>query len=1096
MSLADSTWAREDGSSSRQGDPEMLLEHFERDWEQGKAPALEDVLRQVEPSEDRGWLLQELVKIDLEYRWRARRAHQVELLATATPEDVRPAEGPRLEEYLARYPELGSALLDLLGEEYRARRLGGDRPSAADYRGRFPELSTALADLLPHIDAEIAAEGGAIGMAPDDFEVLGELGRGATGVVFKARQRSLGRLVALKMLHTQGPTGRRELGRFQTEARLAANLVHPNIVHIHEIGTAAGRPYLCLEYVGGGTLSDRLAAASLPPADAAGLLETLARAVHHAHLRGVVHRDLKPANVLLTDDGTPKITDFGLAKEVDRESGHTQTGAVLGTPCYMAPEQAAGHGREVGPAADVHALGAILYEALTGRPPFKGTTVLETLEQVKNDEPIPPRRFRPGLPRDLETICLKCLEKAPAGRYTSALDLAEDLRRFRAGEPIQARRVGLGTRLVKWARRRPAVAALAALCVTAGLALLIGGWWYNLRLQGALTRAERNRERAETNLDKAFAAVDRMLTQVADERLRNVPEMEEVRKQLLTDAVSICEGLLGQEEDAGPRARSEVGRARWRLGKINNLLGQRGDALEHYRQARFLQAQLVAAFPAEATYRADLGRTCLDQGALLSTLGRKAEAETAIRQAIGLWEEMTPTPSSQSELATCYLTLGGVVQSIGRITEAEGLLARAVELREQLAKDHPEDRSETYNLALVQFHLGNLHMELGRRAKAREAYRTAVSLFERLDRLAPGRADYQDGLAGASTNLAQSMEPDQIVESERRLRQSVEVREHLVRDHPRTIDYQQTLGVALHSLGLVLWNAHREAEAVGMFERAARVREEILRKVPGDVDLRTLLAETYGVLGLRCGGQKQQEQAAKWFDKAIELLEQLAKEYPEMTRVVLSLAGTCNHRAMTLRWGGKPADAMPWHDRAVRTTEELLAKDPRTEAVKRFTMACHGERGATLGELKRYAEAVEDFSRALELADESTRDYLWIQRIYNRAQQGDHTRALAEVNVLVGKPGVSADVLYDLACGASRAADAASRDMALTSPERLARADECARRAVELLKMSQAKGGFKTFTDVLSVMNEDALRPLRQREDYRKFLTGVLFTWR
>jgi hypothetical protein len=444
--------------------------------------------------------------------------------------------------------------VELLKEEYRARRLTGDRPSPGEYRDRFPGLSASLADGLRHIDVEMDAEGGAPALALDDFEVLEELGRGGMGVVFKARQRSLGRLVALKVLAVHDAGGRHELARFRAEGHLAAQLVHPNIVTVHEVGASGGRPYLCLEYVAGGTLADRLATASLPPSEAAALLETVARAVHHAHLQGVVHRDLKPSNVLLTADGMPKVADFGLAKQVDRESGHTKTGAVLGTPCYMAPEQAAGDIRAVGPAADVHALGAILYEALTGRPPFKGTTVLETLAQVQNEEPIPPRRLRPGLPRDLETICLKCLEKAPPARHASALDLADDLRRFQVGEPIRARRVELGVRLIKWARRRPTVAALMALCIAAGLMLLLGGWWYSLRLQAEVTRSQRSQERAERALDKAFVAVARMLTQVGDERLANVPEMDEVRKQLLTDAMAVCEGLLAEEGDATPRA--------------------------------------------------------------------------------------------------------------------------------------------------------------------------------------------------------------------------------------------------------------------------------------------------------------------------------------------------------------------------------------------------------------------------------------------------------------------------------------------------------------------------------------------------------------
>jgi serine/threonine-protein kinase len=284
------------------------------------------------------------------------------------------------------------------------------------------------------------------------YEVVGELGQGGMGVVYKARQVALNRPVALKMILTGAHAGVQERRRFRSEAEAVARLQHPNIVQVYEVGEENGCPYLALEYVEGGSLADRLAGAPLPAQLAAQLVATLARAVHFAHQQGVVHRDLKPANVLLTADGTPKIADFGLAKRLDPEPGPaaaslTRTGSILGSPSYMAPEQAEGRPREVGPAADVYALGAILYELLTGRPPFQGGTLLDLLEQVRSQEPVPPGSLRPGLPPDLETICLKCLHKEPAGRYASARDLADDLDRYLRGEMIRARSVGVLDRL-------------------------------------------------------------------------------------------------------------------------------------------------------------------------------------------------------------------------------------------------------------------------------------------------------------------------------------------------------------------------------------------------------------------------------------------------------------------------------------------------------------------------------------------------------------------------------------------------------------------------------------------------------------------------
>jgi serine/threonine protein kinase len=334
------------------------------------------------------------------------------------------------------------------------------------------------------------------------YEVLGELGRGGMGVVYKARHLGLRRLVALKMLRGAEYAEPEQLARFRREAEAVAHLQHPNIVQIYDIGEQNGLPYLSLEFVDGMSLAQFLGGRPLPPDRAAALAETLARAIHHAHQRGIVHRDLKPGNILLErrkEDGgrrkeetlaapepssfllppssflLPKITDFGLAKHLDEEQGNTRSGVILGTPAYMAPEQAAGRGRDVGPHTDGYALGAVLYEMLTGRPPFAGSGPLSVLERVMNDEPVPPSRLHPRCPRDLETICLKAMAKDPARRYSSALALAQDLERFRAGEPILGRREGFAGRLWRRVRRRPATtASYLALVLLAALAVAYG----------------------------------------------------------------------------------------------------------------------------------------------------------------------------------------------------------------------------------------------------------------------------------------------------------------------------------------------------------------------------------------------------------------------------------------------------------------------------------------------------------------------------------------------------------------------------------------------------------------------------------------------
>jgi tetratricopeptide (TPR) repeat protein len=475
---------------------------------------------------------------------------------------------------LEREPGLRSrpeVVLDLIYHEVLLREEAGEAPHREEYEQRFPGLHADLCRLF-EVHGALGPGGAtdgpaAAGWAGPGYEILSEVGRGAMGVVYRARQKSLGRVVALKMILDGPHAGPRDLARFRAEAAAVARLQHPNIVQIFEVGEQDGRPYLALEFIDGDRLDRKLRGGPLPPRAAAELAETLARAVHYAHERGVVHRDLKPANILLqttehTENTEPrqqntslnsslsasvcsvcsvvKITDFGLAKRLDDDSGRTESGAILGTPSYMAPEQARGRADLVGPAADVYALGAILYACLTGRPPFQGATPLDTLEQVRRREPVAPRRLRAHVPADLETICLKCLHKQAGRRYASARELADDLRRFRAGRPVVARPVGRAERALKWARRHPAAAALAGVTALAVLSVagLLGWHSGDLRRRLASTRDEVHRLRDERELS---------------ERERRAAELREELRRLL------AQGEAAVRRGDWPAARLRLG---------------------------------------------------------------------------------------------------------------------------------------------------------------------------------------------------------------------------------------------------------------------------------------------------------------------------------------------------------------------------------------------------------------------------------------------------------------------------------------------------------------------------------------------------------
>jgi WD40 repeat protein len=462
---------------------------------------------------------------------------------------------PRIEEYLddATEPSRTALLRELLASELEWRRRRGEWPEPGGYRDRFPgedglidavfaEEPTTAGRLRPPAGEAVADRNRLLGTHGDGltrpepptlaghaapapanpaapaipgYLIEGVLGRGGMGIVYLARQVRLNRRCALKMILAGAHADIASSIRFLAEAEAEARLRHPNIVQIYHIGEANGLPFFELEYLEGGSLDQRLDGTPWPARQAAALIWPVARGVAEAHRLGLIHRDLKPSNILLAGDGTPKITDFGLVKSLESDGGLTASESIMGSPNYMAPEQAAGKSKHVGPAADVYALGAVLYELLTGRPPFRGTTVMETLEQVKTTEPVPPSRLVPGLFRDTETIVLKCLEKDPKRRYDSAAALAQDLERWLRGQPIAARRTGTWERVRKWAKRRPAAAALVAVTGLAILTLvgLVVALGYQARLRAAYAEVSRQRGIAEValNNERTFLYTNRVM---------------------------------------------------------------------------------------------------------------------------------------------------------------------------------------------------------------------------------------------------------------------------------------------------------------------------------------------------------------------------------------------------------------------------------------------------------------------------------------------------------------------------------------------------------------------------------------------------------
>jgi serine/threonine-protein kinase len=628
---------------------------------------------------------------------------------------------------------------------------------ADSFRARFQptEVFTAASVARDESDATIAVDTrfsmptrvlGGEGAAPvpaadqlvPGYTIECELGRGGMGVVYKAHQLSLGRTVALKMVLAGAHAGSEQLARFYAEAQSIAHLHHPDIVQIYEIGEIDGLPYFSLEYLEGGSLAQRIGGRPMVPRVAAEMLIRLARAMQAAHQKGVIHRDLKPANVLLTEDGRPKITDFGLAKRLEGDSHQTRTGAVMGTPSYMAPEQAWGLTSEIGPLADQYALGAILYEMLTGRPPFQGATPLETLELARSQEPVPPTRLQPRIPRDLETICLKALQKAPHKRYPDCGALADDVQRYLDEKPILARPVSAPERAWRWCRRNPELAVPLALVA---VFLIVATTASSI---AAARFAEKNRQLDEKNtqLDQAFGVAERgrQAALKAEQAARNA---EQVALDQKRKAEAIAEVALKQSDFALNSLRFLSVLANQRLRNIPNTQQVRTELLETAeRDLKLAMAEMDRVTEQAGEYRisnvALMKQTAvgihIKTGQAFEEMGRLEEAgkQYAIgeEQAEALAVEFPENLDCRQALAYSKLAMGDfLLTRAGKVREAEEMYLKALELRRELLKREPSD-NRSRDLAQVLGALGRACLINGDPARARGYYEEELALRE------------------------------------------------------------------------------------------------------------------------------------------------------------------------------------------------------------------------------------------------------------------------------------------------------------------------------------------------------------------------------
>ena len=688
--------------------------------------------------------------------------------------------------------------------------------------GKQPLPDDAQGEQLPET-AEFATKPANQLLVPT-YVVKCELGRGGFGVVYLAYHHNLKRLVALKMLLAGNFASLKQQTRFLVEAETTARLKHPNIVQVYEVGVHADRPYLALEYVAGGSLSAKLLVQRMPPQAAAKLLATIADAVHAAHQQGIIHRDLKPCNILLEPDGTPKVSDFGYARCLDVEQRLTTSGMAVGTPQYMSPEQAEGR-KEVGVAADTYALGAILYACLTGRPPFTGDSPLSILRKVVGTPPTAPSELVPDLPRDLEIICLKCLEKEPGRRYSSAADLAADLRRFLEDRPIVARPVTRPEQMWRWCRRNRAAAALCGVLGLVVLTLAIGGpiaAWHENELRAAeqtqRERAEANELRAkdgeaEANKQRDIAVTQR---QRADRHSAISHAINSfVQLDLLRQADSQAQADLGFAAKKDVSVRELLDRASERIGErfrdqpeveaaIRHMLG---DTYRRIGQASLavphLQRSLTLYETATDRDENEVTRVLHSLAWAKLETGRSAEAVPLFEQALAaarthMGPDDLETLAARNSLANAYRAAGRAADAVPLIEET----LQAVEAK--LGRDHADTLKVMHNLANVYFAAGQVDKSL---PLLEETWQRSK---DKLGPENPNTVQRMHDLAFVYLTKGKPAEATPLFEEALRLHKI-----QLAPDHPSTLVTMLNLGLAYKATG-------RLSEAVPLMEEALR----------------------------------------------------------------------------------------------------------------------------------------------------------------------------------------------------------------------------------------------------------------------------------
>jgi serine/threonine protein kinase len=945
---------------------------------------------------------------------------------------------PPRDELLARHPALAEQLVACLGSLEFIHKAS---PQASS--GKAQEVNPRGAAASPCITPQ---PGSTLPLATrdewvnlEDFRIVRELGRGGMGIVYEAEQLSLGRRVALKVLPFAAALDRLQLQRFRNEAQAAAQLQHPHIVPVFGVGSEHDVNYYVMKYIQGRTLANLIherravRAGSAAPnkntesngekqtqesqcGEVARLGIQAASALEHAHQAGIIHRDIKPANLLVDEADHLWITDFGLAHFQHDARNLTLSGDLIGTLRYMSPEQAVAKRGIVDQRSDIYSLGATLYELSTLEPAFRGQDRRELLRQIAEEEPRPPRRLNKAIPVSLETILLKAMSKEPAGRYATARELADDLERFLADQPITAKRPTLLTRARRWARRhKPLVVSAAAVAILA---------FFGSAVSSVFILRERNE--AEHRAQQALQAVDDMYTQVAQRWWYQQPYMEQVQREFLLKALRFYEEFTTERDDA-PRWRLETTKAARRVGDIQHRLGEHAKATRAYESAIGRLTALALESPEDRVRREELAHAHNNYANLLHDKGSLADAEPAYRQAHALFTALATdeanTPADRDGLAGTLANLGMVLHAQGRPADAEKAYRRALEVFVVLTKDCPDVPSYRHGLAGCRNNLASLMRDMGRPRAALAAYEQALADWSKLTAELPGLPTFRQAQAAsyAGVGIVQAA-LGRSAAAEAAHRRALALRQGLVQSYPSVPAYRQALAASHHSLGRLLTTSGRVQDARAAYTQALALRQHLAKEFPAVPAYRRELADSFDGQAALLAAAGQPGQAAQALCEAQALRQQLAKESSGTPDAQWDLARGNRALGNNLSRLGRLEEAANLLRQAVTQSETLTTSFQAAPAFQMELASARGDLALLCVRTGNVGEAEQLHRAALVLREKLAADLA--DAPYHRLDVAAAHSELAGLLVHTGRPAEAETAWrHALAIGEKLAAD-------------------------------------------------------------------------